>query len=95
MFNDCFNFIFLFSINQIGWRLKEVGTVFCSFFTSHEEGSMEDQVDLPSRENAESEGGSRDEFLDFEWASSFQLEFLGSSHVKVGCFQLYLLSNLP
>ena len=47
---------------------------------------MEDWVDLPSQGNAKSEGSSRDDFLDFNWTSSPHLEFLGSSHMKVGHF---------
>ena len=86
MSHDHFNFILLFSINQIGWQLEEVGAVFHSFLISCKEGSMEDQVDLPSQRNVESEGGSRDDFLDFEWTSSLHLEFLGSSHMKIGHF---------
>ena len=48
MSNDHFDFVFLFSINQIRWWLDEVGAMFCGFFICHEEGSMEDWVDLPS-----------------------------------------------
>ena len=43
----------------------------------------------------ESEDGSRDNFLDFRWTSPLHLEFLGSSHLKVGRFQPYFLSDLP
>ena len=95
MSNDHFNFVFIFSIDQIRRWLEEVGAVFHSFLISCKEGSMEDQVDLPSQRNVESEGGSRDDFLDFEWTSSLHLEFLGSSHMKVGRFQPYLFSDLP
>ena len=49
---DHFNFIFLFSINQIRRRLEEIGAMFSGFLVSHKEGSVEDQVDLPSREDA-------------------------------------------
>ena len=94
MSDDHFDFVF-FSINQIWWQLEEVGTVFHSFLISCKEGSMEDQVNLPSQGDAESEGSWRDDFLDFKWTSLLHLEFFGSSHMKVGRFQPYLLSNLP
>ena len=56
---------------------------------------MEDWVDLPSRGYVASEGGLGDDFFYFKGAGSLHLEFLGSSHMKVGCFQPYLLSDLP
>ena len=56
---------------------------------------MEDQVDLPSQGDAESEGGSRDAFLDFKGTSLLHLEFLGSSPMQVCCFQLFPFSDLP
>ena len=43
----------------------------------------------------ESEGGSRNDFLDFKWTSLLHLEFLGSSYMKIGHFQAYLLSEFP
>ena len=56
---------------------------------------MEDWVDLPSGGNAEMECCSGDDFFDFEWTSLFHLEFLGSSHMKIGCFQPYLFPDFP
>ena len=58
--------------------------MFCGFLISSKEGGVEDWVDLPSRRDVESEGSLRDDFLDFKWTSSFHLEFLGSSHMKIG-----------
>ena len=57
MSNDHFDFVFLFSINQIRWWLKEVGAMFHSFLIGCKKRSMEDQVDLPSRGGVKSEGG--------------------------------------
>ena len=48
-----------------------------------EKGGVEDGVNLPLGGNAEAEGRSRDDLLDFKQASSFHLEFLGSVHVKI------------
>ena len=56
---------------------------------------MEDPVDLPSRGDMESGGSSGDDFLDFKQTSPLHLEFLGPSHMKIGHFQPYFLSDLP
>ena len=47
---------------------------------------MEDRVDLPLGGNAEAERRARDDFFNLKWASPLHLEFLGSTHVKVGGF---------
>ena len=47
---------------------------------------MEDRVNFPPGGDVETEGHSRDDFLDFKQASPFHLEFLGSIHVKIGGF---------
>ena len=60
-----------------------------------EKRGMEDLVDLPSGGDAEVQSGLRDDILNFKWASSFHLEFLGSSHIKIHHLQLYLITNLP
>ena len=69
--------------------------MFHSFLVGCKEGHVEDWVDLPSRGNAEMEGSSLNDFFDFERTSSLHLELLGSSHMKVGFFQPYLILNLP
>ena len=56
---------------------------------------MEDQVDLPLGGDAEMVGCPREHFLDFKWSSSFHLEFLGSTHMEIGCLQLYSITNFP
>ena len=65
------------------------------FLISCEKGGMEDRVNLPLRGDAEVEGCVGDDFLYFEWTSSFHLEFLGSIHVEVCCFEPDLISYLP
>ena len=95
MSNGHFNFVFIFSIDQIRRWLEEVGAVFHSYLIGSKKGSMEDQVDLLSQRDVELVGGSRDDFFNFEQTSSLHLECLGSSHLKIGCFQPYLFSDLP
>ena len=53
----------------------------CRLRIVREKGGMEDGVNLPLGGNSEAEGHSRDNLLDFKWAGSFHLEFLGSVHV--------------
>ena len=65
------------------------------FLVSQKKGGVEDGVNLPLRWNPEVEGSPRDDFFDFEGASSFHLEFLGAVHVKVGSFEPDLISHFP
>ena len=69
--------------------------MFHSFPIGHKKGGMEDQVDVPSRGDVEAEGSFQDDFFDLKWTSSLHLEFLGSSHMKIGHFQPYIFPNFP
>ena len=59
--------------------------MFHSFLIGSEEGGMENQMDLPSRGNAEAENHVGDNFFHFKWACSFHLELFGSIHVAISC----------
>ena len=50
---------------------------------------------FPLRGDSKAEGHVGDDFLYFEWASSFHLELLGSVHVEVSCFQPDFVSYSP
>ena len=56
---------------------------------------MENQVDLPAGQYVEAECHSGNHLFYFKWAGSLHLEFLGSSHMEIGCLQPDLVSYLP
>ena len=65
------------------------------FLISCEKGGVEDGVNLPPRGDAEVEGCAGNDFLHFEWTSSFHLELLGSIHMEVCSLKPALVSYLP
>ena len=69
--------------------------MFRRFLKTSEKGGVEDGVDLPLGGDAEAECRAGDDFFNLKWACSLHLEFLGSTHVKVGGFQPDFVSYLP
>ena len=81
---DHLDFIFFFAIYKVRRWLEEIGAVFRRLHIVCEKRGVKDGVNLPLGGDVEVKGRSGYDLLDFKWAGSFHLEFLGSVHVKIG-----------